>query len=139
MKTSILLVVASLACRGPALKTNPAKSQPAVPATATTARALAAASPPRVYRVGGDVTAPVVVSRAEAKITKEMKCRGQVLLDAVIDAQGHPTEVRDISPSPDAFTRAHAEALEHWVFRPATRHGQPVPAYFNVTISVRCL
>ncbi len=89
--------------------------------------------------VGGEVSAPIVISRANAVITKDMKCRGLVMIAAIIDTAGRPTHIVDLSRSPDAFTHAHAIALQSWRFRPATRRGEPVPVHFNLTIQLRCV
>ena len=92
-----------------------------------------------VYRVGGDVRPPVVIRRSEPRIPPGAKCRGLVLLEAVINSHGRPTKIRDLSPSPDAFTQACAIALADWRFRPATRSGRPVAVWFSVTVTPHCL
>lgn len=99
-----------------------------------------AAPPPeeRVYDVGGDVRPPVVVKRVEPTIPRGARCRGMVVLRAVIGADGRPREVRDISRKPDAVTKAAAEALPRWRFRPATLHGKPVAVHYFVTVNLRC-
>lgn len=92
-----------------------------------------------VYRVGGDVRPPVVIRRSEPRIPPGAKCRGLVLLEAVIDSHGRPTKIRDLSPSPDALTQACSIALADWRFRPATRSGRPVAVWFSVTVTPHCL
>jgi TonB family protein len=91
-----------------------------------------------VYSVGGDVRPPVLVLRVEPLLPEGAQCRGLVVLEAVVDAEGRPTAIRDLSRSPDAFTAAYARAVAAWRFRPATRLGQPVAVRYTVTVSVRC-
>lgn len=88
--------------------------------------------------VGGDVKAPVLLSREGVLTTPGMKCRGLVLVEAVIDSEGAVSWSQDTSPSPDSFTRAYAEAVKHWRFQPATLHGDPVSVHYSVVIKPRC-
>src|SRR5437764_4350880 len=129
-----VLVLLAAACRPPAADTHQrdvgglASAAPAgehahaVPAVGTasssSSRSVQATTP--VLSVGGDVKAPVVASRADATITADMKCRGLVLVDAIIDGTGRVQQVQDVTPAPDAFTRANAQAVKRWYFHPAT-------------------
>jgi len=92
----------------------------------------------RVYRVGGDVKAPVVISRVEAQIPRDAKCRGLILFKCVIDERGKVTALRDLSKQPDALSRAYADAVKRWRFRPATLHGTAVAVEYYLTVNVKC-
>ena len=58
---------------------------------------------------------------------------GVVLVEARIDTEGRPADVRVVGP-PSGFDSAVVETARAWRFRPATRDGRPVPApvYFIV-------
>lgn len=91
-----------------------------------------------VYHVGGDVKAPVVIKRVEARIPPHAKCRGLVVVDLIVDEKGVPQNVRDASRNPDVFTRAQADAVRQWRFRPATLHGKAVAVTYTATVNFRC-
>jgi len=93
----------------------------------------------RVYHIGGDVKAPVAVSRAEPRIPPNAKCRGLVVFKCVIDERGNVTALQDLSTEPDAFTRAYADAFKRWRFRPATLHGKPVAVEYYLSVSIKCV
>jgi hypothetical protein len=90
------------------------------------------------YLIGGDVKPPVVLRRTEPKLTKGMPCRGLVILKLIIDDHGNPVSVVDRSKKPDAFTRAYAEAIAGWRFKPGTLKGRPVAVEYIVTHNIRC-
>jgi len=78
------------------------------------------------------------VTRVEAVLPRDAKCRGLVLVSAIIGEDGTPEEAKDVTPKPDAFSRAEAASVLRWRFRPATRHGKPVAVRYTVTMSFRC-
>jgi len=137
LKTAVFAAVLIACGCGPtrASSTSATRASTSKPAATRPAQPPAETAP---LTVGGDVSAPIPILKKDAVITKDMKCRGLVLLGTIVDANGLPTHIRDLSPSPDAFTHAHAVALESWRFRPAMRRGKPVPVRFNVTIQSRC-
>src|SRR6266849_323384 len=92
----------------------------------------------QVYRIGGDVKAPIVISRAEPQIPTNSHCRGHIVLKSVIDAHGNPSQIQDLTLQPDVFTHAFANALQHWKFQPATLNGKPVPVEYIVTVNIHC-
>lgn len=91
-----------------------------------------------VYHVGGDVKAPAVIRRVEARVPPHAKCRGLVVVDLIVDEKGVPQNVCDASRNPDAFTRSQAGAVRQWRFHPATLHGKPVAVTYTVTVNFRC-
>lgn len=61
---------------------------------------------------------------------------GQVVLMLSLDAQGLPAEVRvENSSRRPALDAAAMAAVRTWRFKPATRHGQPVPARIRVPVT----
>ena len=104
----------------------------------------AEAPPPKdvreIYRVGGEVTPPVVVSRVAPEYTetaRRARVNGIVILEAVIDRQGNVVDTRVLKGLPMGLDRAATDAVSQWKFRPATRHGEPVDVYFILTVNFR--
>lgn len=62
---------------------------------------------------------------------------GTVLLEVLVDVDGHPLQVDVVGSSGDRELdrAAQRQVLEHWVFQPAVRDGRPVQAIGRVPIS----
>jgi len=88
-----------------------------------------------VYRVGGGVKPPRVVSSPSPDYPKEARKgheAGPIDLRLVvgIDGQAHDIKVqRGITPELDL---AAEQAVEKWKFKPATKDGRPVAVLINV-------
>lgn len=90
----------------------------------------------RVYHVGGDVSAPRLLSskvgRSQSENTSEYTSKA-VVIWAIISRKGfvrHPKVVRSLSPSLDETA---LRAVTGWRFAPALRSGKPVPVEYNLT------
>ncbi|MEM7353799.1 MAG: energy transducer TonB [Acidobacteriota bacterium] len=59
---------------------------------------------------------------------------GDVLVQAVIDETGAVADVKVLKGLPHGLTEAAVEAIRRWRFEPATRHGQPVAVYHNLSV-----
>ena len=95
---------------------------------------------PGRLRVGGDVKAPVVVSKVEPVYPEEARrarISGIVILEATIDKTGVVRDVQVLKPLPSGLSEAAADAVRQWTFQPATRKGQPVDVVFNLTINFK--
>lgn len=93
-----------------------------------------------VFRTGGEVTAPVVVSRVEPKYTetaRRARIQGVVIVEATVDWEGYVREVRVLKGLPMGLDQAAKDAVKQWKFRPATRRGEPVDAYLTMTVQFR--
>jgi TonB family protein len=91
-------------------------------------------------RVGGDVHAPKVVHRVEPAYSDEARrnrVSGIVILEVLIDATGHVTEVLPLKPLPYGLTAAAVDAVKQWTFEPATLAGKPVPVIFDLTVNFK--
>ena len=69
------------------------------------------------------------------------KCRvsrvtGIQLLEATIDVDGKPLEVRMLKESSPCESEALLTAVRKWSFRPGTLAGKPVPAIFSMSVNV---
>jgi|GEM_PF-3240436 len=98
--------------------------------------------PPDVQpiRVGGDVKAPVVLTRVDpilpARVVEE-HISGIVILEAVIDKNGRVRDVQILKPLPYGASEAVKEAVTQLTFRPGTLNNLPVDVIFNLTVNVR--
>lgn len=100
-----------------------------------------AAQQDQVYRPGQPgVTNPVVISEKKPSYTAaamRAQITGSVEMQAVIDAEGKPTDIRVVR-SLDALyglDQNAVEALKEWRFKPATREGKPVPILVTIEMS----
>ncbi len=95
-----------------------------------------------VYRIGGQVTAPLVVSKAEPEYTADAriaKYQGTSLLSVEIDADGSPRDIRVVRPLGFGLDEKAIEAVTKWRFRPATKDGQPVKVMAQIEVNFRLL
>jgi TonB family protein len=96
--------------------------------------------PPGYKRVGGDVKAPVVLSRVEPVYPDEAKVQriaGIVILQILISDTGDVADVTVLKPLPYGLDKAAVDAVKQWKFAPATQDGAPVPVVFNITINFK--
>jgi D-alanyl-D-alanine dipeptidase len=99
---------------------------------------------PLVYHVGGNVTPPKVIKRAEPSFTDEARHKigkhlysDNVLLTAVITAEGK-IEVLYLDRSLGmGLDQAAIEATKKWEMAPATRNGVPVPVLVKMEINFK--
>src|SRR5665213_3105254 len=81
-----------------------------------------------VYRIGGDVTAPVVVSKTEPEYATDAriaKYQGTALLSCVIGVDGSPRDIGVVRPLGFGLDEKAVAAVTKWRFKPATKDGQP--------------
>lgn len=141
---TFLLLVALTACspREPVSDANIKSGRP-TPSEVTTApvdvrRATAPAEVKlRPLKVGGNVKAPVIISRVEPKLPKHLRVHGPIVLEATIDRTGKVREVRIIRDGTDPSQgHAYIEAIKQWRFRPGTLRGKPVDVTWRCSVIV---
>ena len=89
-------------------------------------------------RIGGDVSAPVLIYSVEPKFTQEArsaKIGGNVLVNLIVDQNGLPTNVRVIRGVGHGLDEKAVEAVNKYRFKPAMEHGQAVPVQLNIVIN----
>ncbi|HUR81844.1 MAG TPA: TonB family protein [Thermoanaerobaculia bacterium] len=92
------------------------------------------------YRVGGDVKAPVVVSRVEPVYPEEAKkarASGLVILEVLVNAEGRITQTKVVKSLPYGLDAAAEAAVRQWTFRPGTLNGEPVEVRFQIVVNLR--
>lgn len=88
--------------------------------------------------VKGDVTPPEKVYFPQPRYTEEARkarIQGVVILQAVIDAQGRVERVKIVKDLPQGLGDSAVQTVKQWKFKPASLQGEPVPVYFNLTIT----
>ncbi len=94
-------------------------------------------SGPAPLRMSGDIVPPEKLFYPAPRYTEEgrqQRVQGVVILEAIIDRAGNVNQVRVLKGLPMGLTESAVEAASSWKFRPATRNGEPVAVYFNLTI-----
>ena len=92
------------------------------------------------YRVGGDVKAPIVITRVEPVYPAEARANrvsGIVITEVVIDRTGVVRDAKVLKPLPYGLDQAALDAVKQWQFRPGTLHGEPVDTIFNLTVNFK--
>lgn len=88
------------------------------------------------YRVGGRVQAPKLIQEVQPvypPLAKQARIQGQVVIDSVIDTEGHVTQMKVVSGSP-LLVQAAEQALAQWRYQPTLLNGQPVAVDMLVTL-----
>jgi TonB family protein len=95
-----------------------------------------------VYRVGGGVSAPVLLYRKEPEYTEEARrarYSGTVQLYVEIDPSGTPTNIRVLQGPGLGLDERAIEAVRTWKFKPGYKDGNPVTVGANISVSFRLL
>ncbi len=95
-----------------------------------------------VYRIGGDVSAPILINKVEPEYSEEArkaKYSGTVLLSIVVDANGLPRDIHVIRPLGLGLDEKAIEAVMKWRFRPGLKGGHPVATQAQVEVNFRLL
>ncbi len=93
-----------------------------------------------VYRIGGDVSAPILINKVEPEYSQEAlkaKYSGTVLLSIVVDANGTPRDIHVIRPLGLGLDEKAIEAVMNWRFRPGMKGGHPVATQAQIEINFR--
>lgn len=92
-----------------------------------------------VYVIGG-IEPPEALDAPPPRypeLARQVGRDGLVVLQAVIDRQGRVREVQVLRGAPFGMTEAAVEAVRSWRFRPATRDGEPVAVFYQLTVRFR--
>ncbi len=92
----------------------------------------------RIYNVGGNISAPVVLKSMEAKFSDEArraKYQGVCVISLIVDAQGKPQNAKVIRPVGMGLDANALEAVRKYKFKPAMKNGKtPVPVIITVEV-----
>jgi protein TonB len=98
--------------------------------------------PPGVYRAGGGVQAPMVISRVDPDYSEEARAAkfgGAVVLSIVVDETGNPTGIEVVRGLGMGLDEKAIEAVRQWRFRPGFLNGRAVPVAAQVEVTFRQL
>ncbi len=88
-----------------------------------------------VYQVGGSLSAPTRLDVPQyPPEARAAGIAGAVLVDVVIDANGHVTDARIVRSIP-LLDEAALAAVRNWQFAPTLVNGAPVPVRMTVTVN----
>jgi len=93
-----------------------------------------------IFRVGGDVSAPRAIYDPDPEYSEQArkaKYQGSVLLWAVIDAEGHPRDLRVARTLGMGLDEKASEAVSKWRFAPALKDGRPVAVQISIEVVFR--
>lgn len=94
--------------------------------------------PEQTYVAGGEVKAPIVLTRVEPKypqIAIQAHKEGMVVLQCTINRDGRIRDVEVVQSTFPAFNQPAIDAVRQWTFAPGTLHGRPVDTIFYFTVN----
>jgi len=95
-----------------------------------------------VFRVGGGVTAPVLLYKKEPEYSEEArkaKYQGTVILAIVVDPSGRATNLQVVRSLGLGLDEKAIEAVKQWKFKPGYKDGKPVPVSAQIEVNFRLL
>lgn len=93
-----------------------------------------------VYKVGGGISAPKPVETPDPEYTEEArraKIQGTCILWLIVDAEGHPRDIRVVRGLGYGLDAKALETVKQWRFEPARKDGQPVNVQVSVEVGFR--
>jgi TonB family protein len=97
------------------------------------------AAPEAPLPSGGDVKSATLLSKVNPvypSLAKNQHVSGNVVIDALIDANGRVSSVKVVS-GPALLQQSAMDALKQWKYQPATLDGKPVSMHLMVTLQFR--
>jgi TonB family protein len=92
------------------------------------------------YRVGGEVSAPIILNHADPEYTHEAlraKYGGICIVSMIVDAQGMPRNLHVVRALGMGLDQNAIEAVKKYRFKPAMKDGKPVPVKVNIEVNFR--
>jgi TonB family protein len=101
-----------------------------------------AAATPAPMRVGGSVSAPVLLSKVEPEYSEEARAarlQGTVVLDLEVDPSGRATDLLIVHPLGLGLDENAMEGLSQWRFQPGTKGGVQVTVLATIRVIFKLL
>jgi TonB family protein len=98
------------------------------------------AAAPRIYHIGGDVSAPELMFSPNPEFSEEAKrakYQGICIVSLIVDAQGNPQRVQVVRHLGMGLDQKAVDAVKQYRFKPAMRHGKPVAVEVNIEVNFR--
>ena len=93
-----------------------------------------------IFTVGGEVEKPVRAhgpAPAYPPMAKEERVEGRVVARTVISSDGAVESVEIVESLGEEFEAVVRKVLKEWRFEPATRRGEAVSVYYNLTFNFK--
>ncbi len=90
-------------------------------------------------RVGGEVHAPVPISKVDINFETCIKQKEQIgfqIIDTIIDETGRIRSLRFLKPVPPCAESVIRKTLKRWRFKPGTYRGKPVAVWYTLTVNL---
>ena len=97
---------------------------------------------PGIYSPGGEVSEPVALFTPEAEFSDEArraKYQGVCMISIIVDTHGNAVNPRILRSLGMGLDEKALAAVSRYRFKPAMRHGQPVPVRITVAVNFRLL
>lgn len=104
---------------------------PVDPARAVFAQACLDLKP---VEVKPGVKPPTAMVREYPEMPGGVRVKGSVVLEVIVDAKGAVCDARVVRGVNQRLDKACVDSVKRWAFTPARLRGDPVPAFFSVTI-----
>ncbi|MGO9257060.1 MAG: energy transducer TonB [Bryobacteraceae bacterium] len=94
------------------------------------------------FRVGGGVSAPVLLSKVEPEYSEEArkaKYQGTVLLYIEVDPSGKAVNIRVVRSLGLGLDEKAIDAVKKWKFKPGYKNGTPVTVQATIEVNFRLL
>ncbi len=105
------------------------------------AKAGSAQEGTKVYKVGGNVTAPEPINNPDPAYTPQARknhLTGTVVFSVVVDATGRVVEVKQVSkPLGQGLDESAIRTIRSWTFKPGMRDDVPVPVRVQAEITFK--
>jgi TonB family protein len=95
-----------------------------------------------VFRVGGDVSPPVLILKKEPTYTekaRKARLQGTVILAIVVSPEGEATNIQVVRSLGKGLDEKAIEAVRAWKFRPGMKDGVPVAVTAQINVNFRLL
>lgn len=95
-----------------------------------------------VYRVGGGVTAPIVLSKKDPEYSEEArkaKYQGTVLLSIEVSPSGTASNIKVVRSLGLGLDEKAIDAVKQWKFKPGYKDGKPVTVAATIEVNFRLL
>ncbi len=93
-----------------------------------------------LYHIGSGVSAPQLIHAVDPEFSDEArraKYQGVCLVSLIVDAQGHPQNIRIVRRLGMGLDEKAEEAVRQYIFKPAYFQGKPVPVQISVEVNFR--
>jgi TonB family protein len=90
-----------------------------------------------LFRVGDGVKPPRVIYQQEPEFSepaRKAKYQGMMSMWLIVDKEGHPHNIRILSPIGAGLDAKAVQAVETWKFQPAEKDGVPVAVQIAVEV-----